>query len=291
MCSPWNSSQIAKEHLDLETRDKEYKLVWEKSFGHFNKQFLDVQQFFEDDILWDQIIELIPKLHKVYMTGGEPTLIENNFKFMEECIKQGRKDIVLFFNTNCTNVNKKFTALIQQFDNVYINASIDGIGEMNDYIRAPSKWLQISANIEKLAQMSNVHLGITPTVQTYNVFDLVNILNWVDDIQQKYKKHIFVDFLINIHPEFLKVDILPEDMMKQAADLLIEYKNTKINKRSPELTVNSIDGIIGLLTNNGRSKDWKEQIDRLRSYTKILDKERNQNLELVNPKLAKLLND
>jgi hypothetical protein len=139
--------------------------------------------------------------------------------------------------------------------------------------------------------MSNVHLGITPTVQTYNVFDLVNILNWVDDIQQKYKKHIFVDFLINIHPEFLKVDILPEDMMKQAADLLIEYKNTKINKRSPELTVNSIDGIIGLLTNNGRSKDWKEQIDRLRSYTKILDKERNQNLELVNPKLAKLLND
>jgi MoaA/NifB/PqqE/SkfB family radical SAM enzyme len=66
MCSPWNSSQIAKEHLDLQNRDKEYKLVWDKSFGRFNKEFLDVQQLFEEDILWDQIIDLIPKLHKVW---------------------------------------------------------------------------------------------------------------------------------------------------------------------------------------------------------------------------------
>lgn len=291
MCSPWNSSQIAKEHLDLETRDKEYKLVWEKSFGHFNKQFLDVQQLFEEDVLWDQIIELIPKLHKVYMTGGEPTLIENNFKFMEECIKQGRKDIVLFFNTNCTNVNKKFTALIEQFNNVYINASIDGIGEMNDYIRAPSKWSQISANIEKLAQMPNVHLGITPTVQVYNAFDLVNILNWVDELNLKYKKHIFVDFLINVYPEFLKVDVMSEDMMTQAANQLIEYKKNKLNKRSPELTVNSIDGIIGLLSNNGRAKDWKEQIDRLRAYTNSLDVERGQDLKAINLPLVNLINE
>jgi hypothetical protein len=291
MCSPWNSSQIAKEHLDLQNRDKEYKLVWDKSFGRFNKEFLDVQQLFEEDILWDQIIDLIPKLHKVYMTGGEPTLIENNFKFMQECINQGRKDIVLFFNTNCTNVNKKFTSLIEQFDTVYINASIDGIGGMNDYIRAPSKWSQVSANIEKLAQMPNVQLGITPTVQVYNAFDLVNILDWVDELNLKYKKYIFVDFLINVYPEFLKVDVMTTDMMRQAAGKLIEYKQNKLNKRSPELTVNSVNGIIGLLSNNDRTKDWKEQIERLRSYTNSLDRERDQDLQLVNEPLKQLINE
>jgi sulfatase maturation enzyme AslB (radical SAM superfamily) len=291
MCSPWNSSQIAKEHLDLQNRDKEYKLVWDKSFGRFNKEFLDVQQLFEEDILWDQIIDLIPKLHKVYMTGGEPTLIENNFKFMQECINQGRKDIVLFFNTNCTNVNKKFTSLIEQFNTVYINASIDGIGGMNDYIRAPSKWSQVSANIEKLAQMPNVQLGITPTVQVYNAFDLVNILDWVDELNLKYKKYIFVDFLINVYPEFLKVDVMTTDMMRQAADKLIEYKQNKLNKRSPELTVNSVNGIIGLLSNNDRTKDWKEQIERLRSYTNSLDRERDQDLQLENEPLKQLINE
>jgi hypothetical protein len=162
---------------------------------------------------------------------------------------------------------------------------------MNDYIRAPSKWSQISVNIEKLAQMPNVHLGITPTVQTYNAFDLVNILNWVDELNLKYKKRIFVDFLINVYPEFLKVDVMTDDMMKHAADQLIEYRNTKLDKRSPELTINSVEGIIGLLTNNRRTKDWIEQLDRLKSYTNSLDRERGQDLASVNPILAKLINE
>jgi hypothetical protein len=162
---------------------------------------------------------------------------------------------------------------------------------MNDYIRAPSKWSQVSANIEKLAQMPNVQLGITPTVQVYNAFDLVNILDWVDELNLKYKKYIFVDFLINVYPEFLKVDVITTDMMRQAADKLIEYKQNKLNKRSPELTVNSVNGIIGLLSNNDRTKDWKEQIERLRSYTNSLDRERDQDLQLVNEPLKQLINE
>ena len=80
-------------------------------------------------------------------------------------------------------------------------------------------------------------------------------------------------------------------MMKQAATQLIEYKKNKLNKRSPELTVNSVDGIIGLLTNNGRTKDWKEQIDRLRIYTNALDTERGQDLKTINLPLANLINE
>jgi glutamate-1-semialdehyde 2,1-aminomutase len=112
---------------------------------------MDDQQWFDHDIMWDQVISLIPTLKKVYMTGGEPTLIKNNFKFMKKCIDEGRTDIVLFFNTNCTNINKQFLELISQFKQVNINASMDGIGIVNEYIRAPSDWKQISENIEKLA--------------------------------------------------------------------------------------------------------------------------------------------
>jgi MoaA/NifB/PqqE/SkfB family radical SAM enzyme len=291
MCSPYNSSQIVKEHQHLEKTNKEYQVMYDSTFGKFNPEFLKTQPLFEQDILWDQVIDLIPNLKKVYMTGGEPTLIENNFRFMEECIKQNRKDITLFFNTNCTNVNKKFTELISQFDRVCINASVDGVGLMNDYIRAPSKWSQISINIERLAQMPNVHLGITPTVQVYNAFDLVNILNWVDELNIKYNKHIFVDFLINIFPEFLKVNVMTEDMMKQALDQLVEYKNTKLHKRSPELTVNSIEGIIGLLNNNKRPDNWSEQLKKLKIYTNSLDKERVQDINLINSDLARLINE
>ena len=287
MCSPFNSSQIAKEHLDLEQRDPAYKVVWASTFGKFNPRFNDMQEWFDNDILWDQVIDMIPNLKKVYMTGGEPTLIENNFKFMQACIDKGRKDIVLFFNTNCTNVNKKFTNLISQFDRVNINASIDGVNEVNDYIRAPSKWSQISRNVETLAQMPNVVLGVTPTVQTYNVFNLIDTLNWVDSLNKKYNKNIFVDFLINVHPKHLAVGILPDKIRQQVSSKLLEYKANNFNQATPELTVNSTNGIIGLLQQD-RVVDWQEQLNKFKTYTESLDRERNQSLSSISKELTEL---
>ncbi len=290
MCNPFNSSQIAKEHIELEKKDEKYKLVWAKSFGRFDQRIMDLQPWFDGDVLWDQIIDLIPSLKKVYMTGGEPTLIQNNFKFMEECIRRGRRDITLFFNTNCTNVNKKFTNLIGQFGRVNINASIDGVGEVNDYIRSPSHWAQISANVETLAQMPNVHLGVTPTVQTYNVFNLVDTLKWVDDLNKKYKKSIFVDFLINVHPAHLSVSILPDDIRTRVANELIAYRDANFTGQTPELTVNSVNGIIGLLQ-KPRATDWEDQMRRFKDYTHSLDVERDQSLRSISTELADLINE
>ncbi len=290
MCNPFNSSQIAKEHLELEKKDSKYQTVWAKSFGRFDKRIMDLQPFFESNFLWDQIIELIPSLQKVYMTGGEPTLINNNFRFMEECIRKGRRDMTLFFNTNCTNVNKKFTNLIGQFSKVSINASIDGVGEVNDYIRSPSHWSQINANVETLAQMPNVSLGVTPTVQVYNIFNLVDTLKWVDQLNVKYRKHIFVDFLINVHPAHLSVSILPDEIRHKVANDLIEYKKQYIKSNSPELTVNSVNGIIGLLQ-QPRAEDWQEQLQRFKDYTNSLDRERDQSLRSISNELADLIND
>jgi sulfatase maturation enzyme AslB (radical SAM superfamily) len=290
MCSPYNSSQIAKEHMELEQKDPTYKLVWAKGLGTFDKRILDIQPWFDQDVLWDQIIGLIPDLKKVYMTGGEPTLIQNNFKFMEECVKQHRRDIILFFNTNCTNVNKKFTNLIGQFGRVNINASIDGTGMVNDYIRSPSHWEQISANVETLAKMPNVNLGVTPTVQVYNIFNLVETLEWVDSLNKKYKKNIFVDFLINVHPAYLSVTILPDEIRNRVANDLINYRDKNLNARSPELTLNSINGIIGLLQ-KPRAADWQEQLKRFKDYTHSLDVERGQSLRSISTELADLINE
>jgi sulfatase maturation enzyme AslB (radical SAM superfamily) len=288
MCNPFNSSQIAKEHMELEKKDEAYKVVWARTFGKFDPRVNDIQEWFDSPVLWDQVIDLIPSLKKVYMTGGEPTLIANNFKFMEECLRKDRRDIVLFFNTNCTNVNKKFTNLIGQFDRVNINASIDGTGVVNDYIRAPSHWEQLSENVETLAQMPNVVLGITPTVQVYNIFNLVDTLKWVDELNKKYKKNIFIDFLINVHPSHLSVTILPDEIRHKVANELIEYRTQFVNERTHELTANSLNGIIGLLQKPGAS-DSVEQLKRFKIYTESLDKERGQDINSISKELAALI--
>ena len=132
---------------------------------------LDEQQaWFEADLLWDDIVDFIPNLKKVYFTGGEPTMIKGNFRFLQECLDQGRPDIIPFFNTNLTNRNKKYIELISQFDQVDINGSLDGFGTMNDYIRQPAKWSAVSKNFELYASFKNIHLGISPVFQVYNIF-------------------------------------------------------------------------------------------------------------------------
>jgi MoaA/NifB/PqqE/SkfB family radical SAM enzyme len=290
MCNPWNSSQILKEHIELDQKDEEYSTLFKKTFGKFPIELTKELEWFESDVLWDQVISLIPNLKKVYMTGGEPTLIDHNFKFMQECIDQGRQDIVLFFNTNCTNINKKFLSLVEQFNEININASLDGTGIVNDYIRAPSKWEQISSNIEKLAQLPNVKLGVTPTVQVYNLFNLVSILEWVDELNQKYNKDIFVDFLINVHPYHLSVTILPEELRNQARIDLENYRDTRMPKSIHSMTLNSIEGIIGLLKKESPA-DYQEQLLNLKIHTKSLDVERSQDINLVDVRIARIIND
>jgi pyruvate-formate lyase-activating enzyme len=290
MCNPYNSSQIAKEHVELTNADPNYARVWSTAFGKFNTKIMEVQEWFDQDILWDQVIALIPSLQKVYMTGGEPTLISNNFKFMQACIDQGRTDITLFFNTNCTNINKKFLNLISQFDRVLINASLDGTGVVNEYIRSPSNWQMVSDNIEQLAQMPNVTLGITPTVQVYNIFNLTELLRWSDYLNKKYKTNSFVDFLINVHPFHLSVGILPDDIRQQVAQELIDYRDNKFTVLTPELTRNSTEGIIGLLQ-RPRAEDFQKQLVDFKDYTLSLDRARNQNIADVDSRLLELIND
>ena len=287
MCNPWNSSQIEKEHPALIAESPEYESVWKKTFGKFPTDASEKQAWFDSDIMWDQVIGLIPKLKKVYMTGGEPTLIKNNFRFMQKCIEEGRKDILLFFNTNCTNVNRNFLELIKQFDKVNINGSIDGVGIVNEYIRAPSSWPHVSRNVELLAQLPNVNLGITPTIQIYNIFNIVDTIKWVEDLSEKYNKQIFIDFLINVHPHHLNINILSDNLREQALKKLVAFKNLEM-KEHPTMTINSLNGIIGLLQ-QPRSPNYEEEIARFKVFTLSLDKHRKQRLEDLDPRLMELL--
>jgi hypothetical protein len=104
------------------------------------------------------------------------------------------------------------------------------------------------------------------------------------------KKNRFVDFLINVHPTHLSVGILPDAIRNRVADDLIEYKNTYLNSNSPALTINSVNGIIGLLQ-RPRAADWQEQLSRFKTYTHSLDVEREQSIRSISTELADLINE
>ena len=289
MCNPWNSSQIDNENKELWDKDKTYKNIFAEEYGGPAGNLEESQSWFESDFLWDDIVSFIPNLKKVYFTGGEPTMIKNNFKFLQECIDQGRTDIVPFFNTNCTNTNKNFTKLISQFERVEINGSLDGYGQMNDYIRSPAKWSYVSKNFEKYASLKNIHLGISPVVQVYNIFNLVDLLKYIEDVKTKFDRDIHIDFLLNTHPELLKVEILPYKIREKAQDKLYKYFKTLDLDSLNHITRNSTEKVLNYLTESREDNEYK--IKQFINYTRSLDKHRKQSFEKSCPELYQMLKD
>lgn len=288
MCSPFNSSQIAKEHFDL-WENTEYQQVWKERWGGNPEYLRKEQNWVESNFMWDELIAMIPNLKKVYMTGGEPTMIASNYRFMQECIAAGMSDkIELFFNTNCTNVTDKFLDQLSKFKMVFINASIDGTDLVNDYIRFPSNWNKIRENVEKLANLSNVVMNITPVVQVYNAQNLTDLLKFAEHLSITYHKDIGVDFLINRHPNYFDVTILPQQIRMQSANSLKDYRSQSARYNQNYLIKNSVDAIINLLEGD-RNENWPKLVKDFLSITAVYDQKRQQNFQQALPEIYESL--
>lgn len=287
-CNPFNSSQIFRETTALFESDNSFKNIWSKYFGH--PYLSPLENWYEQDSFWDEVIESIPKLSKVYLTGGEPTLIEKNYLFLNECIRTGyAKNISLMFNTNCTNLQERFLKLIENFKDVLMNISIDGVGADNEYIRFLSRWETIDRNFKTLLQTpKNIRIGVTPVVQIYNILNITDLLKYIEELGKSYDREIAVDFLYATHPEFLDITALPESIKKIAAARLKNFSTTSTIYKNGGMLKNSVDSCINALEKTPDAVS-PEKINDFLKYTASLDTKRNQSFEKSFPELSSLL--
>ena len=233
----------------------------------------------------------MPKLRKVYMTGGEPTMIQNNMQFLNYAAEQGHsKHINVFMNTNCTNANQKFLDSISKFESVDLNASLDGIGEVNEFIRGTKSWDIILRNYRSMLSLPNVNSNITPVLQIYNLNRIHEILWLANNLTNEFykddeSKSIGVDILINTHPPYLDVRNLPLNMRLNAKNNLLDFKE-KCNSLYEKnwLIKNSVDGIVGYL-DQPQLDTWEEQLQDFVKMTETWDRQRNTNFSIVDDKL------
>ena len=204
-------------------------------------------------------------------------MIKGNFRFLQECLDQGRPDIVPFFNTNLTNRNKKYIELISQFDQVDINGSLDGYGGMNEYIRQPAKWDAVSKNFELYASFKNIHLGISPVFQVYNIFNAGDLIEYIENVKKKYDRNIHIDWLLNTHPVILKAEILPYEIREKAQNKLYAYYKTLDRTSLDNMTRTSTEKILNYLTESKEHNDAK--IKSFINYTNSLDRFRKQSFK------------
>jgi len=246
MCNPYASNQWIKE----------WQLI------HFNQdetglQRLKSMDWPENEKTWENLFSIVDNVEEIYLTGGEPTIIKEQFKLFNFCIKNGyAKNIKLKYNTNLTNIPKNLLEIWKYFKQVQLNCSIDAIGDLNRYIRYPSNWKKIEENFNKIQSLPNSVIEIHNTVQIYNILRLDEFINWALPYGHK------IYFNILDHPEELNIRVLPSNLKSIARDKLVKY--TDLSK---------VTGIIDYMM----AENWADKYDQFLNYTKILDTSRNEN--------------
>jgi len=109
------------------------------------------------------------------------------------------------------------------------------------------------------------------------------MLYYVESICKKYNRSIGIDYLINDHPFYLDVTILPQHIREKAARNLESYQGELLNE--PRIR-NTVQGIINLMRKE-QHQDHEKLLQNFLNYTRMLDKTRNESFKDAIPELAK----
>lgn len=249
-CNPFNSSAIQAEYNKIDIIDpkfvkREIKHRHQHAFPKLNETFFGV-----------------------YIAGGEPLLEDCVLDFLTSFED---KSIDVVINTNLTVLSESVLDLLTSYNKISLTISIDGYGQLNNYIRNGSDFDTIITNIDRYIEKTQGqgHFSITSVLNMYNVFDLYKLAEFIQGKYQNVEHRIcsVVDT-----PE-LTLDCLPLELRTEAVESLEKLADIV----SDNSTVNDAIGLI-------ESKFYKltEFLNFIR-YAKILDNVRNENLSEIVP--------
>jgi len=173
--------------------------------------------------MWEQLLPHVDYVEQIYFAGGEPLLMEEHYRILDELVRRERFDVRLIYNTNFTRTDLKGQSVFEYwklFKNVAVGASLDGSGSHAEYIRKGTDWKQVEQNrIEMLQVCPQVDFYISPTLSIMNAWHLPDFHR--DWVEQGFIKPQDLNVNILQDPTYLRIDIAP---MKYKQRLRIKYE-------------------------------------------------------------------
>lgn len=248
--------------------------------------------WFENPRAWELLTRALKDCIEIYFTGGEPLAIETHWRFLRYCIRKNlASQIILKYNTNTTFANRSLFDMWRHFKMVRLNCSVDGVGELNEYIRAPSKWGWVHTKLTMLNEeakvVSNLHLKIHTTVQSYNFLHLTEIFDLLKSLPS-FKNLPFLNILDR--PAHFNIRTLPLELKELGLERIDRWMkdNSSVLAQADPVYVERMKSL--------RQYVMSEAPDHLsfeefRGVTRKLDVLREQNICQVVPEFAPYFSD
>jgi len=271
ICGSWSSSTFATEELanlnpgeDRKT-NHHYQMLRQGAWPRENPRF------------WAEIEAVSEHIQYIEFTGGEPFMIQEHFDLLQGLVDRGLAgSIEIHYNTNGTQWPESAAKIWQHFGHVEIAFSIDDVGARFEYQRTGAGWAQVQANIERFkllrSQSSNITLQVCSTVNVFNIYYLPELAEWNSSQGFDY---VYWNMMHEAY--YFSIATLPEQAKR---DIAMKLRTSG----SASDAASEFDRITDFMT-AGVSLDGQ----LLRMKIADLDRKRGQDLRLVEPEFAELI--
>lgn len=239
----------------------------------------------ETDI-WEQLEPHLDYVEQIYFAGGEPLLMEEHYRILNELVRRGRFDVRLIYNTNFTHTDLKGNSVFdywKQFKSVAVGASLDDMGRRGEYIRKGTDWAVVEQNRRDMLRVCpEVDFYISPTLSIMNAWHLPDFhRDWVSKGLLRAQ-----DLNVNIlqDPAHFRIDIAPAEYKQQLAQKYQEHLTWLQGKDPLNRATQGFESAITFMM----ATDNTHLIDTFWRKTHELDSIRNEKIMDIIPELAAL---
>lgn len=240
----------------------------------------------EED-MWEQMQEHIPFLDQIYFAGGEPLIMEEHYRLLNELVKREMFHVRLIYNTNFSKLaykDQNVLELWKKFKTVSVGASLDASGARGEYIRKGQDWQETVDNRKRMLEVCpNVDFYVSATVSIYNVLHIADFhKEWVELGLIKPQ-----DFNINIlqSPNWFRIDALPQEIKEQVRVKIEEHIKWLEPQDKLTRATSGFKGILNLMDAQTVDEHW---LKTFFARTKELDDLRNEDFYATFPELEGL---
>jgi sulfatase maturation enzyme AslB (radical SAM superfamily) len=296
MCGPTDSHQWYNDFVELrnttsymDTHDK-VQLVKNQDGRWTTGQY---DWFQNNDKYWENFEKYATTAHKLYIVGGEPLIIDEHLESIERLVASGNaKNIRLEYNTNLTILPNKLVKLWENFKEIRIGASIDGIGEVFNYQRTPANFDQVYNNMMKLNNNENIKLKawFALTVTPYNVFHFPEFMKWKLTMSGLTKFNPTKDYrpIVSHHmchaPKHFNIKVLPAHLKQQVVEhyqMYIDWINsTDMTDHVKKEFIKISNGVTKFMNSEDYSDQW---LNEFITFTNKVDALRGQDIRTIVP--------
>jgi organic radical activating enzyme len=157
------------------------------------------------------------RIRHLYWAGGEPLMDETHWEVMAELVSSGEAaNVDVAYNTNLTVSSyrgRKVEDIWPRFKSVFVQASIDGVGEAGEYIRTGFKTELFATHLQHLLELTRRHDHVRAvldlTLTSVGLLHLGDFLVFAQERDIGVTAKLMVPRKIN---RYMAVEFLPRDV-------------------------------------------------------------------------------